>query len=170
MNSLKKYSLFILTLILCLSMTLFAGCQFSSTHESEANLTITTGEEEDTDDTADTPIEKACIDIDKYLADDWPDSYNISYTGEDGGEDANTIYVLFWKSGIKSIDNMDQLIEYMQEYSETFSRIMADAGVENGHLELEILTGVEDEDSYKDGSCVLEVADGEIVYNAYAED
>lgn len=167
----RKYGLIVMAMLLCLSMAVFTGCQYSATHESETSFNISTGEESgsDADDQPDTPLAQACASIDDYLNEDWPDSYNISYTEDDGSEDANTIFVLFWKNGIQSIDNIDQLIEYMDEYNETFRAMMEDAGVTDGHIELEILVGVEDEDSYKNGSCVLEVRDGEIVYNAYAE-
>lgn len=166
MNNIRKHSLFILFVALCTGIIFLSGCEYSSTHESETKLEVS---KEDTSSEAETPIEQAAIDINDYLEGDWPDSFHVTYNEADDDDSPNTVFVHFWSNGVNSIDNMDDLIPEMKEYNTEFAKILEDNGITDGHVMIQILVNVEDDDSFRDGTSVLDVEDGEVTYNAYAE-
>lgn len=167
MHKVKKISLVIMMMALCMSLAALSGCEYSATHESETNVSVSTGDDEAD---ADTPVGQAAQEISDYLEDDWESSFHVSYTDDDGSDEANTVYVQFWKNGIGTIDNIDELTEVLKDYNGTFAKILEDKGIENGHVYLQILVGVDDDDSYMDGTSVLDVQDGEVVYDASTEE
>lgn len=104
-----------------------------------------------------------------YLENDWPDSFHVTYNGADDEDSPNTVFVHLWSNGVTSIDNMDDLIPEMKAYSTEFAKILENNGITDGHVMIQILVNVEDDDSFRDGTSVLDVEDGEITYNEYAE-
>ena len=79
------------------------------------------------------------------------------------------LFVHFWSNGVTTIENMDDLIPEMKEYNTEFAKILADNGITDGHVMIQILVNVEDDDSFRDGTSVLDVEDGEVTNNADAE-
>ena len=167
MERIRKISLMVMMLALGMSVAVLTGCSVSSTHESETNFEVST--DDGSSDEAATPIEEACSEIFDYLEGDWDDSFHVSYTGDDGSDEANTVYVQLWKDGIQSIDNTEEIKEYMVECCGSFAAILEEKGVENGHVMMQLLVGVDNEDSYTEGTSVLDVLDGEVTYDAAAE-
>ena len=57
----------------------------------------------------------------------------------------------------------------MKEISDSAKTILEDKGIENGHIMVQLLVGVEDDNSYTEGTSILDMLDGEITYNAAEE-
>lgn len=167
MRGLRKYSIAVMIMALSACVFLFTGCEYSSTHESETTVNVSTEEEADQEE--ESAVRNAAVEINDYLAEDWPDSFHVTYNDADDEEYPNTVFVHFWSNGITNIENMDELIPEMVEYSDTFSRILEENGVSGGHSIIQLLVDVKDDDSYREGNHVLEVIDGKVTFNAYEE-
>ena len=107
------------------------------------------------------PLREAAIAVDDLMVQEWSELRDVSYTLEE-----NSIYVSLWADGINNetiddVSNWEEVQNAFDDFAEECADILKNAGVENGHVWLYLVSDTTDDVylAYKDNREVWDYFD-----------